>query len=78
MFTKLLSQVLQQIKMCPYFCINIMHHFTISTLSIPESHTNFSFQKGQPVPKVARRILYEPTRIHYTRANVRKKMEGLE
>ena len=55
-----------------------MHHFTISTLSNPESHTNFSFQKCQPVPKVARRILYKPTRIHYTRANVRKKMECLE
>jgi len=27
---------------------------------------------------VARRILYKSTRIHYTRANVKKKMEGLE
>jgi len=27
---------------------------------------------------VAQRILYKPTRIHYTRANVNKKMEGLE
>ena len=32
----------------------------------------------QPVSKVARCILYIPTRIHYTRANVKTKMEGLE
>jgi hypothetical protein len=55
-----------------------MHHFASHSLKV-QSLTQFSlFQKGKLVAKVARRILHQSTRTHYTRATVKRKMDLLE
>jgi len=53
------------------FCINIMHHLASHRLKSKVSH-KFS------LPEVARRKVYQSTRIHGTRANIKKMADYLE
>jgi len=56
-----------------------MHHLTFHKFPSP-SLTSFSFpqRKVTPISKVARRPHPKPTRVHGTRANIKKKMDFLE
>ena len=60
--------------MCVNFCITscIILHIIVSILSL----TSFFFPGVTPISKVARRP--QPTRVHGTRANIKKKMDFLE
>ena len=53
-----------------------MHHLASHSLKVRISQV-FLFQKGQSVPKVARRKVYQSTRIHDTRANIKKMADFL-
>ena len=57
------------------FLHNIMHHLAYHSFN-SEPHKFFFFQKVTPISKVAR--CPQPTRVHGTRANIRKKMDFLE
>jgi len=57
--------------------INIMHHLAFHSFK-SESH-KFSFpQRVDPFLKVARHKVYQSTRIHGTRANIKKMADFLE